>query len=339
MHMADALLSPVVGGLMCAAGAGCTGISVAKIKKDEFSEKKVPLMAMAGAFVFAGQMINFTIPATGSSGHIGGGILLSALIGGYPAFLTMAAVLLIQCLFFADGGLLALGCNVINMGAIPCLVVWPLLVRPILKNGFTTKKINLTAILGVVMSLQLGAFAVVAETSASGITALPFGTFLLLMLPIHLAIGLVEGFVTGLILNFVWKMRPEILTGAVRQKALDGAISLKKVLAVLGILTVITGGLLSLFASAWPDGLEWSIEKITGTAELEADHPLLETAARIQGKTAILPDYTFKDVGEEGNAAGTSLSGILGGLFVFALAGGTGFLITTLKKQKRRQGD
>ncbi|MDR1832312.1 MAG: energy-coupling factor ABC transporter permease [Fusobacteriaceae bacterium] len=339
MHMADALLSPAVGGMMCAVSSACAGISVAKIKKDEFSEKKVPLMAMAGAFVFAGQMINFTIPATGSSGHIGGGILLSALIGGYPAFLTMAAVLLIQCLFFADGGLLALGSNIFNMGAIPCLLIWPLLVRPILKNGFTTKKINLTAILGVVMSLQLGAFAVVAETKASGITALPFGTFLLLMLPIHLAIGLVEGVVTGLILNFVRKMRPEILESAVRQKALDGAISFKKVLAVLGVFTVITGGLLSLFASGLPDGLEWSIAKITGTTELEREDPVLESAAKIQEKSAILPDYTFKDAGDEGNAAGTSLSGILGGVFVFALAGGTGFLIATLKKQKRKQED
>ena len=107
MHMSDALLSPSVAFAMCAASGAAIAWSVAKIKKEELSEKKLPIMAVAGAFVFAAQMINFTIPATGSSGHIGGGILLAALLGGAPALLTISAVLVIQCLFFADGGLLA----------------------------------------------------------------------------------------------------------------------------------------------------------------------------------------------------------------------------------------
>ena len=82
MHMADALLSPAVGASMCAVSAVAVAYSVKKIKKDELCEKKIPVM---GAFVFAAQMVNFTIPATGSSGHIGGGILLAAMIGGFPA--------------------------------------------------------------------------------------------------------------------------------------------------------------------------------------------------------------------------------------------------------------
>ena len=72
-------------------------------------------MGVMGAFVFAAQMINFTIPGTGSSGHLCGGMMLTALLGPYAAFLTMIGVLLIQCLLFADGGLLALGCNIWNM--------------------------------------------------------------------------------------------------------------------------------------------------------------------------------------------------------------------------------
>ncbi|NCB06326.1 MAG: cobalamin biosynthesis protein CbiM, partial [Clostridia bacterium] len=99
MHMADALLSPVVGGAMSAVSAGAIGYAVHKIKKEELSEKKLPVMAVMGAFVFAAQMINFTIPGTGSSGHIGGGVLLAAMLGGFPALLTEAAVLIIQCLF------------------------------------------------------------------------------------------------------------------------------------------------------------------------------------------------------------------------------------------------
>ena len=122
MHMADALLSPAVGVAMYAASTGAIARSASKIKQ-EIIEKKIPIMAVAGSFVFAAQMINFTIPVTGSSGHIGGGILLAAMLGGYPALLTIAAVVSIQALFFADGGLLALGANIFNMGVIPCFII------------------------------------------------------------------------------------------------------------------------------------------------------------------------------------------------------------------------
>jgi cobalt/nickel transport system permease protein len=214
MHMADALISPAVGGAMYLASAAAVAYSTVKMKKDELGEKKLPVMAIAGAFVFAGQMINFTIPATGSSGHIGGGILLAALLGGYPALLAIAAVLIIQCLFFADGGLLALGCNIFNMGVIPCLLVYPLIYRPIVKKGFGYGRIVLASVLSVVAGLQLGAFGVGLQTLASGVTALPFSSFVVLMQPIHLAIGVVEGLATAAILSFVYRMRPEILESA-----------------------------------------------------------------------------------------------------------------------------
>ena len=123
MHMADALLSPAVGGAMIAVSACSIGYAIKKVESSDVGEKKLPLMAVSGAFVFAAQMINFTIPATGSSGHIGGGMLLAGILGGFPALLTIAAVLIIQCLFFADGGLLALGANIFNMGVIPCLII------------------------------------------------------------------------------------------------------------------------------------------------------------------------------------------------------------------------
>ena len=80
-------------------------------------------------------MINFTIPATGSSGHIGGGILLAAMLGPYAALLTIAAVLIIQCLFFADGGLMALGCNIFNMGVYACFLAYPLIFKPMVSKG------------------------------------------------------------------------------------------------------------------------------------------------------------------------------------------------------------
>lgn len=334
MHMADALLSPAVGVAMCAASAGALAYSVAKTTKNELSEKKLPVMAVAGAFVFAAQMINFTIPGTGSSGHIGGGVLLAALLGGHPALLTLSAVLLIQCLFFADGGLLALGCNIFNMGVIPCLVIYPLLYRPLIKKGLNPKRITLASILSVVIGLQLGAFGVVLETMASGVAALPFSTFALLMQPIHLAIGLVEGMVTAAVLCFVYKMRPEILESADQGTALGSGISIKKPVVVLAAATLIAGGAVSLLASSYPDGLEWSMEKTAGTAELEASGGIFDAAASFQERTAFMPDYDYAAAEEDGSASGTTVAGVAGSVMTLALAGAAGFIISKFKKKR-----
>jgi cobalt/nickel transport system permease protein len=115
MHMADALLSPAVGATFWAGTAGALGYC-AKRLKEEIDEKMIPLMGVLGAFIFAAQMINFTIPGTGASGHLAGGMILAVLVGPYAGFVVMASVLTVQAFFFADGGLLALGCNIWNLG-------------------------------------------------------------------------------------------------------------------------------------------------------------------------------------------------------------------------------
>ena len=99
MHMADALLSPGVGATMWTASAGAIAYCSKKVR-EELDDRKVPLMGVLGAFIFAAQMINFTIPATGSSGHLGGGLILAILLGPHAAFLTIASVLVVQALFF-----------------------------------------------------------------------------------------------------------------------------------------------------------------------------------------------------------------------------------------------
>jgi len=140
MHMADALISPAVGGAMWAATAGLAIYSARKIK-PEVAEHKAPLMGVLGAFVFAAQMINFTIPGTGSSGHLGGGMILAILLGPHAAFLVMFSILAVQALFFADGGLLALGCNVFNLGFLPCFVAYPLIFRKLVGENPSQKRI------------------------------------------------------------------------------------------------------------------------------------------------------------------------------------------------------
>jgi len=341
MHMADALLSPSVGVVMCAVSAAANAYAVKKIKKDDLCEKKIPVMGVMGAFVFAAQMINFTIPATGSSGHIGGGILLAAMIGGFPALLSISAVLVIQCLFFADGGLLALGCNIFNMGVIPCMIVYPMFFRTLVKKSLAFGSIIAASITAVVVSLQFGAFFVVLETQLSGITSLPFLTFLFLMQPIHLAIGIAEGLITAAVLCFVCKMRPEIMESACKGTAIQSGVPVKNVLITLAVAAVFVGGILSMFASSYPDGLEWSIKKITGTTELKAVNPIIEEAERIQDTVAIMPDYNFKNTrepvsaGDTGSGIGTSVAVIIGGVFTFLIAAAAAFVISAVKKKRK----
>jgi cobalt/nickel transport system permease protein len=237
MHMADALISPAVGGTMMAATACVAAYSIKKVRSD-LDDKKVPMMGVMGAFIFASQMINFAIPATGSSGHIGGGMLLAILLGPYAGFLTMASILLIQALFFGDGGLLAFGCNVFNLGFFTCYFAYPLIYKWITRKGLTAGRIFWASMASAVIGLQLGSFSVVLETLLSGKTELPFNTFALLMQPIHLGIGVVEGLVTAAVVTFVWKARPEILERTAAGETI-GSIPIKKVLIGLLAATVI----------------------------------------------------------------------------------------------------
>jgi cobalt/nickel transport system permease protein len=328
MHMADALISPAVGGTMWAATAGLTYYSAKKLR-DNLDDRRVPLMGVLGAFIFAAQMINFTIPGTGSSGHLGGGMILAILLGPYAAFLTMASILTVQALFFADGGLLALGCNIFNLGFFPCFIAYPFFYRKIVGGNLTRGRIVLGAMLAAIVALQLGAFGVVLETWGSGISELTFKTFVLMMQPIHLAIGVVEGLVTAAVVTFIAQARPEILAAA--PAGLDQGPGFKKVLAALILVAVVTGGALSWFASTHPDGLEWSIAQVTGKEELSApEQGLHGVMAWIQEKTAIMPDYNFakEDKAEpaKGEAwpevnAGTSMAGMVGILLTLTLAG------------------
>ena len=293
-------------------------------------------------------MINFTIPGTGSSGHMGGGMILSILLGPYAAFLVLASVLAVQALFFADGGLLALGCNIVNMGFFTCFIAYPLIYKKIMGRGLDKKRLLIAATIAGVVGLQFGAFGVVMETVSSGISELPFKTFVLLMLPIHLAIGLVEGLVTSGVVSVVMAARPEILTAAADRTPLG--ISVKK--AVLGIAAaaVLTGVALSWFASANPDGLEWAMLKTSGKEEIQSGEKLHGLLASLQEKTAFLPDYGFKKSGtptepidaktETATAAkeawpavnaGTSVAGLVGGVFTLLLAGLIGFGLSRRK--------
>ncbi len=330
MHMADALVAPAVAGTMYVLSTTAAGVSVYQVRKEN-DPKKIPVMGVMGAFVFATQMLNFTIPGTGSSGHLCGGMMLSALLGPYAGFLTMIGVLLVQCLLFADGGLLALGCNIWNMAFYGCFIGALLIWKPIMKKGASRAKIIAASIIGCVLTLQLGAFSVSVETLLSGVTELPFSVFVLTMQPIHLAIGLVEGLITAAVLVFVHEARPELLWGVGESNTVkEGKLSFKNTIIAIAVAAAVCGGAISLFASAFPDGLEWSMEQVAGTAELEAEGGAYETAAGIQESTSLLPDYAFKN---SDSAAGTSFSGIVGSLVVVGVMVGAAYAFKFFKKK------
>lgn len=266
-------------------------------------------MGVTGSFVFAAQMINFTIPATGASGHLAGGMLLAVLLGPHAGFLTMAAVLLIQALFFGDGGLLAYGCNVINLGFFPSYIAYPLIYQTMIRKGLDARSLLRAALVASILGLQLGSAGVVLETALSGRTELPFTAFLLLMQPIHLAIGIVEGLVTAAILRFLWQARPDLLLteplGRSGNQVNEGQKkSLRGILLGILVVSLILGGIVSWYASTNPDGLEWSIQKLTGATELQE-------AETYDG-----------------------IDGILGGLLTLVLVTVTGGLVRLRKRRK-----
>ena len=187
-------------------------------------------------------------------------------------------------------------------------------------------RIICASILGCVITLQLGAFSVVLETSLSGITELPFGAFVALMQPIHLAIGLIEGVVTAAVLVFVYESRPELLRDVDASMA-PARHSLKTTIVILAVVAALVGGGLSLLASSNPDGLEWAL---FGNAEagysanmgldeekFGVESGLADAAGSVQEATSFLPDYAFP--GSE-SAAGTTVSGLVGSAMVAGVA-------------------
>ncbi|MDE3033197.1 MAG: energy-coupling factor ABC transporter permease [Acidobacteriota bacterium] len=317
MHMGDALVSATVGGTFWAvSGASLAGAS--RRLRREGDESRVPLMGVLGAFVFAVQMVNFAIPGTGSSGHLVGALMLAALLGPPAALLVMGSVLLVQALFFADGGLLAFGCNLFNMGILPIFVAFPLLYAPLARRG----RPGLGALLAAGIGMELGALAVSLETVASGLTGLSFRAFLLAMLPIHLPIGLVEGVATALLLRFVARARPGILVP--RPEPVG-----RRVLATILGAALLVAGLLSWVASRQPDGLAWATARVAPALGAAPGAALHRLAAGIQQRTALLPDYALPGPGGDllRQRSGTSLAGLLGGAASLLLVATVGWLL------------
>lgn len=318
MHMADALISPAVGGGLWVAAALTLRVSAKKLERNE-DNSRVPLMGVLAAFIFAAQMINIAIPGTGASGHLGGGVLLAMLLGPHAAFIVMASILTIQAFFFADGGLLALGCNMINLGFIPAFIAYPLIYRRYAQHLPLGRKHTVITTLTTLFALQLGALAVVIQTTLSGISSLDIGHFLLLMQPIHLAIGIGESLITVCVFNLIATTQPLHQSVPTR-----GRIANKRVF-ILALSAIFIGGGLSPLASSQPDGLEWSVEQvITHSNQIAQPSPQIESETRVlhqqldnaQTVIAPFPDYAFRRAVNDPSSprnSETATSGLIGG--------------------------
>lgn len=312
MHMSDALITPIVG-LSTIGASGLTLRHALMQIEQEDSYEKLPLMAVMGAFVFVAQMVNFSIPFTGSSGHLAGGLLLSILLGPYAGFLTIASILVVQALVFADGGLLALGANIFNMGFMACFIAYPLIYKPIINRLKSRKGIIFATILSAIIAMELGALGVVIETVLAGKVALSFSTFLSLMLSIHLGIGFVEGLVTAIVVVYLFKVKPNLNT----ERNLS-----KSTLILMSLVILFMGFFIVQLASEQPDGLEWSLLHIG-----------VEDTVDMMPITAIMPDYeSHQNTIDDG-----ILSSFTGASLTVFLVLGTTFVIRQRRKRKSNE--
>ena len=206
MHIPDGFLSAPVWIAAGAVSAGALGYSIRRATRS-LEEKQIPLMGVVGAFVFAAQMVNFPI-AGGTSGHLGGAVLAALLLGPYAATVIMSAILIIQALLFQDGGITALGANILNMGVVGCFFGYALykgLRRFLPGTRGTIVNAFLTALLAVVLS---SAFAAV-EIALSG--TIPLKLVLPVMMGVHTLIGIGEGLITAAALAFLLKVRRDMI--------------------------------------------------------------------------------------------------------------------------------
>jgi cobalt/nickel transport system permease protein len=310
MHMGNELLTlPAAGALF--AGAG-TGIAFAAARaRRGLDEARAPLLGVLGAFVFAAQMVNFPV-LPGTSGHFLGASLLAILLGPHAAALGLSAIVIVQCLVFQDGGLLALGANLLNMALAAPYAAWAAFRAIAPASGEAGRgRFYAAAFAASMASVLAGAILVPIEVAAAGVARIPLPFFLGTLAGVHAVIGAAEGAITFAVLVSLARMRPDLLPGT---RPAPGGPPLAAVVLSIGAAALLVAGFLSLAASGKPDGLEATLEKTKAVEGAPAD-PAARAADRAGERIAILPDYTRPG----GGWYWTTVSGLLGCLLVLGL--------------------
>lgn len=298
MHIPDGFLdarTALVTGAVAAAGLGVA----LRWAGRRLPPRRVPLLGLAAAFVFAAQMVNFPV-AAGTSGHLVGAVLVAVLLGPSAAVVVIAAVLIVQSLMFADGGVTALGANLLNMGLVGGVGGWAvyrLLSRAV--GGLFGR------LLGAGFAAWCGtvaAAAVCAGELAASRTA-PLSAAMPAMVAIHMLVGVGEGAITALVLAGIARTRPELLFEA----ADEPRLGVGQVAGYGGLIALAVAVFLSPFASRWPDGLERTAAAL-GFAD-RAGAPVVASPAA---------GYALPWI--HWDAASSALAGALGTVVAFVLA-------------------
>ncbi len=207
LHIPDGFVSTPVAVLGWIAMAAILAVAV-QMTDRQFNEKAVPLMGVMAAFIFAAQMMNFPV-AGGTSGHMLGGALAAMLLGPWAAIIVMAAVVGLQAVLFQDGGIAAMGVNILNMGMVTALIGYALYraASPLCRGNRTA--VLVTAFVAAWVSVEAAAVATSLQLAMSDTS--PLNVSLPTMAGVHALIGIGEGLITVAALGFIMATRADLL--------------------------------------------------------------------------------------------------------------------------------
>ncbi len=316
MHIPDGFLdarTALAAGALAAAGLGAALRQV----RRAFPPRRVPLIGLAAAFVFAAQLLNFPV-AGGTSGHLIGGVLVAVLLGPSAAVVVMSAVLILQCFLFADGGVTALGANIFNLALVAPLVGYAVyrLVRR--AAGEDLRGGLLAAAFAAWCSTVAAAIGCAGQLALSHTVA--WRVAFPVMAGVHMVIGLGEAVITALVLVAVARARPELVDpAAVNGRGRFAGLAAYGVLVSLGLVVFVAP-----FASGLPDGLERAAA-LLGFEAHAAPAPLVP---------APLPGYAVPGLGS--GARSTVVAGCVGVAVAFGVAYLMARLLTPRGGARRR---
>jgi cobalt/nickel transport system permease protein len=311
MHIPNALLDPRVAAATSVVGAAGLLFAIRKLER-QLGERTTVLMGTMSAFVFAAQMVNFPV-GPGVSGHLMGGVLASVLLGPWAGAVVIAAVLLVQCFLFADGGVTALGANFINMGMIGAVGAY-FIYAPIRRIIGGQKGVLIGAMTAAWFSVILASGAFAIELGATGHWT-DFFKILSWMALVHSGIGVGEAVITGLVVRFLLVRRPDLfgMPDDPTQNASGGGRWGETIAGGLGIALAVAV-FLSPFAYEKPDGLEFVGQKLGFLKE--------DSSAHASPVPAPIPDYELRLPGLDHVKLATAAAGLVGTLVVFSVACG-----------------
>ncbi len=320
MHAPDGFLTAgtaVTTGVLSAGGIGyCI-----RRTRETLTDRAVPLAGLTAAFVFAGQMFNFPI-AAGTTGHLLGGALAAVLVGPWLGALVLSVVVVVQALLFADGGLTALGYNLLNMALVTSFGGWA--VFRLARRFLPASRLGVSVAAGLAgfASVVLAAFAFSLEWLFGASAPVPFDRVFTAMVGVHSLIGIVEGVITGLVVWAVLASRPDLVFGAdgLRGDAAGGG-RLGRFAVGATVVTVLLAGVVSQFAASDPDGLE-SVAAEQGFADQAGDHAL---------SSSVFADYATAGVAND--QVSLALAGFAGVVVVMAV--GSGVALAARRRETR----